>query len=106
MGSLETPVTITFFPSQIITWLLIGLIAGYLAGLLVRGRRFGLGTSIVVGLIGGLVGGLLFKALNLETRVPAFLLESLSFRYIDILVAFVGAVIFLIVLMLVFRWRR
>jgi len=42
-------------------WLFIGLIAGWLAGLLFRGRGFGCVTDIVLGLIGSVIGGWLFS---------------------------------------------
>src|SRR6059058_710409 len=41
----------------IIGWLLIGLIAGWLAGKIARGRGFGCITDIVLGLIGSFLGG-------------------------------------------------
>jgi len=41
-------------------WLLIGLIAGWLAGLVFRGRGFGCVTDIVLGLVGSVIGGWLF----------------------------------------------
>jgi len=37
--------------------LFIGAVAGWLAGLIVRGRGFGLIGNIIIGLIGGLIGG-------------------------------------------------
>jgi len=42
-------------------WLLIGLIAGWLAGFAFRGRGFGCMTDIVLGLIGSVIGGWLFN---------------------------------------------
>ena len=44
--------------------ILIGLIAGWLAGKLMRGRGFGLIGDLVLGLIGGVVGGWIFTQLN------------------------------------------
>jgi len=41
----------------VIAWLVIGVVAGWLAGLLVRGRGFGLIGDIVLGIIGAFVGG-------------------------------------------------
>ena len=49
----------------IIWFLLIGLVAGWLAGMLVKGRGFGLVGDLVVGVLGALLGGLLFAALGL-----------------------------------------
>ena len=44
--------------------IIIGLIAGWLAGKLIRGRGFGLIGDLVLGLIGGVVGGWIFTELN------------------------------------------
>jgi len=38
-------------------WIIAGIVAGWLAGLVVRGRGFGLIGDLVIGLLGGLVGG-------------------------------------------------
>jgi uncharacterized membrane protein YeaQ/YmgE (transglycosylase-associated protein family) len=42
-------------------WLLLGLVAGWLAGLVFRGRGFGCVTDIVLGLVGSVIGGWLFN---------------------------------------------
>jgi uncharacterized membrane protein YeaQ/YmgE (transglycosylase-associated protein family) len=42
-------------------WLLIGLLAGWLAGLIFRGRGYGCVTDIILGLIGSVMGGWLFN---------------------------------------------
>lgn len=42
-------------------WILIGLIAGWLAGLAFRGKSFGCITDIVLGLVGSVIGGWLFN---------------------------------------------
>ena len=41
----------------IIVWLIIGAIAGWLAGLLVKGGGYGLIVDIIVGIVGALIGG-------------------------------------------------
>lgn len=46
---------------SIVGWLLVGLIAGWLAGLFMRGSGYGIVLDIVLGLIGAFVGGLLFQ---------------------------------------------
>ncbi|MGC9238991.1 MAG: GlsB/YeaQ/YmgE family stress response membrane protein, partial [Acidithiobacillus sp.] len=51
--------------ASLIVFLLIGAVAGWLAGLLVRGRGFGLIGDIVVGIIGAFIGGFLLTALGL-----------------------------------------
>jgi uncharacterized membrane protein YeaQ/YmgE (transglycosylase-associated protein family) len=44
----------------IIIWIISGIIAGWLAGLVVRGSGFGILGDLVIGLVGGLLGGWLF----------------------------------------------
>ena len=41
----------------ILSWIVVGLIAGFLAGVVVKGGGFGLIGDIIVGVIGGLLGG-------------------------------------------------
>ena len=50
---------------SLIMFLVIGAVAGWLAGLIMKGRGFGLLGNIVVGIIGALVGGFLFGVLGL-----------------------------------------
>lgn len=45
---------------NILIWIVTGVIAGWLAGLIVKGRGFGLIGDLVIGLVGGLLGGWLF----------------------------------------------
>ncbi len=52
-------------PGNLVAWLLVGLIAGALAGLVVRGRGFGCIGDIVVGLIGSLIGAVIDSTLEL-----------------------------------------
>ena len=96
-------VTISFNLGTVLTWIIIGLIAGFLAGVFIRGRRFGFLTSVIIGLIGALIGGFLFTVLRIPVS-PA-LNEPINIRWIDILVAFIGAVILLLILGLFYRYR-
>jgi uncharacterized membrane protein YeaQ/YmgE (transglycosylase-associated protein family) len=50
---------------SLLSWLLIGLIAGWLAGKIARGRGFGCITDIILGLIGSVLGGWLFLKLGI-----------------------------------------
>src|SRR5262245_37173400 len=50
---------IAMFPGGIIAWLVVGLIAGWMAGLMMKGGGYGVIGDIIVGLIGALVGGFL-----------------------------------------------
>jgi uncharacterized membrane protein YeaQ/YmgE (transglycosylase-associated protein family) len=50
--------------TSIIIWLVIGAVAGWLAGLIVKGYGFGVVGNIVVGIIGAVIGGWIFGLLN------------------------------------------
>lgn len=54
-------------PESILAWIIIGAIAGWLAGLLVKGYGFGLVGNIVVGVIGAGIAGLIAPRLGLYT---------------------------------------
>jgi uncharacterized membrane protein YeaQ/YmgE (transglycosylase-associated protein family) len=54
-----------YVPQSVIAWLLIGLIAGWLAGKVSRGRGFGCLADILIGLIGALLGGWIFTKLGI-----------------------------------------
>lgn len=72
--------------------MLVGLIAGWLAGVLVKGGGFGVLGDIVVGILGALVGGFLFSSLGLSAG-GGFLGS--------IFVATVGAIVLIVVLRIV-----
>ena len=74
----------TLEPGGIIAWLVVGLIAGWLAGVVMKGGGYGLVGDIVIGLIGAFVGGLVFSLITGG--------GSAGF-WGSIAVAFVGAVI-------------
>ena len=50
----------------LLSFLIIGLLAGWLAGLIMKGHGFGVIGDIIVGIIGALVGGYLFSALGIS----------------------------------------
>jgi uncharacterized membrane protein YeaQ/YmgE (transglycosylase-associated protein family) len=78
----------------LIIWLIVGAIAGWLAGMVVKGGGFGLVGDIVVGIIGAVIAGWLLPRLGIVIGtgfIPA------------IIDAFIGAVILLIILRLVKR---
>lgn len=79
---------------EFIWFILIGLIAGWLAGLLMKGGGFGLIGDIVIGIIGALIGGYVFGVMGISAG--GGLLGS-------IVVATIGAVIFIFVLRLIKR---
>jgi uncharacterized membrane protein YeaQ/YmgE (transglycosylase-associated protein family) len=74
----------------ILWWLLVGLIAGVLAGLVMRGGGYGIIGDIVVGLIGAFIGGLIASALGLSGAGDSFLWS--------IFVAFIGACVLIALL--------
>ena len=61
----QRTVVIEWWHRGIIAWLLLGLIAGWLAGKLARGRGFGCVTDIILGLIGSFIGGWIFTRLGI-----------------------------------------
>ncbi len=61
----QRTVVIEWWPRGIIAWLLLGLIAGWLAGKLSRGRGFGCVTDVILGLIGSFIGGWIFTRLGI-----------------------------------------
>jgi uncharacterized membrane protein YeaQ/YmgE (transglycosylase-associated protein family) len=65
-------------------WIIVGLIAGWLAGVVMKGGGYGVLVDIILGIVGGVVGGWLFGALGIFPG--GGLLGS-------IIVAFVGAVV-------------
>ena len=61
--------------------IIIGIIAGWLAGKLVRGEGFGLIGDLILGLIGGLVGGWIFSALGVpgpNSTIGAILVATIG----------------------------
>jgi uncharacterized membrane protein YeaQ/YmgE (transglycosylase-associated protein family) len=78
----------------ILSWIIVGLIAGWLAGMVMRGGGYGLIGDIIIGVVGGLLGGWIATSLlHIGADVNGINLES-------ILVAFAGAVILLVLLRL------
>ena len=79
---------------QFIWFALIGLVAGWLAGLLMKGGGFGVIGDIVVGILGALLGGFLFSSLGLSAG--GGLLGA-------IIVATIGAIVLIFLLRLIKR---
>ncbi|HUA01157.1 MAG TPA: GlsB/YeaQ/YmgE family stress response membrane protein [Candidatus Aquilonibacter sp.] len=51
----------------LIGWIVIGLVAGWVAGHLARGRGFGCVVDVILGLIGAVIGGWIFTRLGIST---------------------------------------
>lgn len=49
----------------VLIWIVVGIVAGWLTGLVVKGRGFGLLGDLVIGLLGGVIGGLVFGLFGL-----------------------------------------
>ncbi len=81
-------------PESILVWLIIGAVAGWLAGVIMKGYGFGLVGDIIVGILGAVVAGFLFPRLgfNLGSGIVA-----------EIISAVIGACILLFVARLVKR---
>jgi len=68
---------------EFLTWIVVGLIAGWLAGQVMKGGGYGMIADIILGMLGGFVGGRVFGLLGLHAGGIIG----------QIVVAFVGAVI-------------
>ena len=55
-----------FIPQSVFAWVVIGLLAGWIAGKVSRGRGFGCLANIVLGLVGAVLGGWIFTKLGIE----------------------------------------
>ena len=80
---------------SLLTWLVVGLVAGVLASILMGGTGYGLIGDIIIGIVGAFVGGWLFSRLGVHS--PFGGLAGTIF------VAFVGAVVLLFILRLIRR---
>lgn len=76
--------------TNIVWWLVVGLIAGALASLVMRGGGYGIVGDIVVGLVGALIGGFLANLLGLGA----------SGIVGTVIVAFIGACVLIALLRL------
>ncbi len=78
----------------IIIWLVVGAIAGWLAGTIVRGGGFGLVGDIIIGIIGAFIGGWLLPRLGV----------SLGVGIVSVIAsATIGAIVLIVILRLIRR---
>lgn len=71
----------------ILSWIIVGIIAGWLAGVVMKGGGYGVLGDIILGIVGALVGGFLAGALfGVPNAVSGI-------NFTSIIVAFLGAVI-------------
>ena len=74
---------LALFPGGLIAWLVVGLVAGWLAGMVMQGGGYGVLGDIVMGLVGALVGGFLM----------GYFVQGAAGFWGSIFVAFIGAVV-------------
>jgi len=84
-----------FSISEIIVWLVVGALTGPVVGLLVKRNRDGFGRwrNLGIGLVGALLGGFLFKLLSIDLGLGSF---AISLQ--DLIAAFLGALLFLLII--------
>ena len=80
-------------PESVLAWIVIGAIAGWLAGLLVKGYGFGVIGNIIIGILGAGIAGILAPRLGLYTELTGG----------NIVAALLGALILLFIIGLVRR---
>jgi uncharacterized membrane protein YeaQ/YmgE (transglycosylase-associated protein family) len=78
-------------PQNVVVWLVVGAIAGFLAGLVMQGGGFGLIGNIIVGILGAVVSGYLFSRLGVSIPISDPFIRT-------IVVATLGAIILLVIL--------
>ena len=79
--------------NELVTWLIVGLVAGLLASLVMGGTGLGLVGDIIIGILGAFVGGWIFRTMGIAA--PFGGLPGTIF------VAFIGAVVLLFIIRLV-----
>jgi uncharacterized membrane protein YeaQ/YmgE (transglycosylase-associated protein family) len=83
-------------PQTILIWVVIGAIAGFLAGLIMQGGGFGLIGNIIVGILGAVVAANIFPRLGVAIPISDPLISQ-------IVVSTIGAVILLFIIGLIRR---
>ena len=83
---------------DLLTWLIVGLVAGLLASFVMGGTGLGIVGDIIIGILGAFVGGWLFRTLGVTSQFGG--LGGTIF------VAFIGAVVLLFIIRLVRRPGR
>jgi uncharacterized membrane protein YeaQ/YmgE (transglycosylase-associated protein family) len=82
---------------DILTWIMVGLVAGVLASMVVGGSGYGIVGDIIVGIVGAFLGGLIFRQAG--WHAPFTGLAGVIF------VAFIGALVLLVLLHVIARGR-
>ena len=79
--------------TSIVTWIIVGGIAGFLAQAIIGGIRMGCIGTVIVGIVGAFIGGWLFSQLDISIGATGLLK--------DIITAFVGAAVLLLMIRIV-----
>jgi len=89
--------------TDLLVWAIVGMIAGSLAGIVVKRKKEGFGRygNLGIGLVGALIGGFLFNLLRIDLG-----LQNVTISLQDIVSAFVGSLLFLIALFYVRSWYK
>jgi uncharacterized membrane protein YeaQ/YmgE (transglycosylase-associated protein family) len=95
-----TLVSVTLDPGSLLVWALIGLVAGFLASRVMTGHGLGLLGDMMVGVVGAIAGGFLARYLGVTTTTTSHSI------FIEVIIAFLGAVILLAVLRLLGVGKR
>lgn len=88
---------------QFIVWLIIGGLAGTVAARVATFKKEGLGriTNLGLGMVGALIGGLIFNVFNIDLG-----LGDLKVTFEDLIAAFLGSLLLIVVWWVVRRFRR
>ena len=88
---------------ELVVWIIIGALAGSLAGLVIKRKKEGFGRymNLGIGMAGALIGGFLFEMLNIDLG-----LANISVSLQDVVAAFVGSLIFLAGLFFGRQWYQ
>ncbi len=92
-------------PDEVVTWLIVGAVAGTLAGMLVKRRKQGFGhlVNVAVGLVGALIGGFLFKVLDIKLGI----LEPITVNLQEVVAGVIGSLLFLAIIWAAkLQWAR
>ena len=79
-------------PGSLLAWVILGLIAGWIAGHLTRGRGFGCIGNVAVGLVGAVIGGFIFSVLGIN---------GLAGFWGSLIIAVIGAAALLVLINLI-----
>ena len=84
--------------AEVVTWLIVGGLAGSLIGMIVNRKKegFGVWINLGIGLVGAIIGGLLFNLLNID-----YGMSDISVSLQDLVSAAVGSLIFLLTIWIV-----